>query len=208
MSITPRNGTEKARQLRRRGYIPAIFYGYNQKSTPVLFNQIEISRLIRKMGENALFEIALETEIKPVRIKEVQRDPVSKEIIHIDIQNIHMDRKIHATVPLKFSGINEIQRRGFIFQYQINKIQIVGLGRDIPSYIKVPVGSLAPGETIHIHDLEIADELTIIEQEYDVIGSVLKSNSDDIKDVNAQEDTDHNEDEETIDSEETEVIQN
>ena len=83
----------KANRLRKQGYIPGIVYGKEHQSTPIMIESKSLKRLLRETGHNVFFEIAVENEMKPVRIRDIQRDPVTKDIIHVDAQVINKNEK-------------------------------------------------------------------------------------------------------------------
>src|SRR5690554_642720 len=101
LTISARVPQSKARKLRRQGYIPGVVYGNNHASTPVIFDKKNMENFVNRMGVGMTFEVILDGKTQPVRIQEVQRDPVSQDIIHVDLQSVDMDQKIQARVPLK-----------------------------------------------------------------------------------------------------------
>lgn len=88
LNVFPREKDITANQLRRQGYIPAIYYGENQIPKKITANKKEINAMIARIGGNALYEIAMENEVRQAVIKEIQKDPVTKEIIHVDFQEM------------------------------------------------------------------------------------------------------------------------
>ncbi|WZL78391.1 hypothetical protein QBE55_12890 [Eubacteriales bacterium mix99] len=99
LPISPRMPQFRARELRRKGYIPGILYDNGNQSIPVLFGKKNVDDFIRYTGRNAVFDISLNEQIQSVKIRELQRDPVSKEIIHIDLQRAQEDGEISDGTP-------------------------------------------------------------------------------------------------------------
>lgn len=174
LPISRRMPQTKAKKLRRQGYIPGVLYGYKQDTLPVLFDKKRVEYFITHMNGNALFEISLDGALRPVRIREIQRDPVTQEIIHLDLQNVHMDRVIQMEVPLRFEGIHEVERRGLILQHQRNTALVEGLAKDIPAHIKVPVHLMQNRHSIRISDLELAAELSFVDPPDELIAMMVK----------------------------------
>ncbi|MGI6706975.1 MAG: 50S ribosomal protein L25 [Clostridia bacterium] len=160
-------------RLRNNGFLPGILYGENQKNIPVVFNKSEVEMILRKRGENALFEVSIDKETKPVMVKEIQRDPLTREPIHIDLQLIHKDRKVSAEVPIRVKGISQVERKGGIVQHHLNRVEVEGFSDDIPPYISVNASQLFPGQSLLVSHLEIASEISILTPGKEVILTVL-----------------------------------
>jgi len=204
LTISARVPQSKARKLRRQGYIPGVVYGNNHASTPVIFDKKNMENFVNRMGVGMTFEVILDGKTQPVRIQEVQRDPVSQDIIHVDLQSVDMDQKIQARVPLKFEGRQNAERRGVIVQHQKNSIEVEGLAKDIPSHITVPLSMLQNTKAIRVMDLEIADELSIIDRANEIVALSIKPVKEIVTDK--EEDTD-SDDAETEASEEISEMQ-
>jgi large subunit ribosomal protein L25 len=204
LTISARVPQSKARKLRRQGYIPGVVYGNNHASTPVIFDKKNMENFVNRMGVGMTFEVILDGKTQPVRIQEVQRDPVSQDIIHVDLQSVDMDQKIQARVPLKFEGRQNAERRGVIVQHQKNSIEVEGLAKDIPSHITVPLSMLQNTKAIRVMDLEIADELGIIDRANEIVALSIKPVKEIVTDK--EEDTDAD-DAETEASEEISEMQ-
>jgi large subunit ribosomal protein L25 len=204
LTISARVPQSKARKLRRQGYIPGVVYGNNHASTPVIFDKKNMENFVNRMGVGMTFEVILDGKTQPVRIQEVQRDPVSQDIIHVDLQSVDMDQKIQARVPLKFEGRQNAERRGLIVQHQKNSIEVEGLAKDIPSHITVPLSMLQNTKAIRVMDLEIADELGIIDRANEIVALSIKPVKEIVTDK--EEDTDAD-DAETEASEEISEMQ-
>lgn len=174
LTISARAPQAKAKKLRRQGYIPGVVYGNNHISTPVIFDKKNIENFVNRIGVGMTIEVVLDGESQPVRIRDVQRDPVSQEIIHVDLQCVDMDQKIQARVPLKFEGKQTAERRGLIVQHQKKSIEVEGLAKDIPSHITVPLSMLQNTKAIRVMDLEVADELSIIDRANEVVALSIR----------------------------------
>ncbi|MGI6527766.1 MAG: 50S ribosomal protein L25 [Caldicoprobacterales bacterium] len=175
LQVSPRMPHSKAKQLRRQGYVPGVLYGKNHDTAPVLFNKKQVENFINRMGTAAVIEVEVNGVVQPVKVREVQRDPVSREIIHLDLMNVEMNQRIHAKVPLRFEGRQAIERVGLILQHQKDTVEVEGFAKDIPSFIRVPLHHLQGRQSsIRVQDLEIAEELSVIDSPNELIASALK----------------------------------
>jgi large subunit ribosomal protein L25 len=175
LQVSPRISHAKAKQLRRQGYVPGVLYGKNH-AAPVLFDKKHVERFVHRMGTAAVIEVSLNGLKQQVKIKEVQRDPVTREIIHIDLMNVEMNQRIQAKVPLLFEGRQVMEKHGLILQHQKDFVEVEGFAKDIPSFIRVPLHILqsSRNSSIRVQDLEIAAELSVIDSPNELIASALK----------------------------------
>lgn len=175
LNVFPREKDITANQLRRQGYIPAIYYGENQIPKKITANKKEINAMIARIGGNALYEIAMENEVRQAVIKEIQKDPVTKEIIHVDFQEMSDKKKAGLHVPLKYEGIKELELKGIILQRQVEAINVEGYVNSIPSYISVYVGNMKQGQSIFIGDLKIGDDIQVLEPKEKLIAVAISA---------------------------------
>ncbi len=175
LHVSKRGKAVKAGQLRRRGLIPVIYYGNKQETKSLTADKKELNSLVRKVGEIALFEMAIEDELMPVRLKEVQRDPVTKEIIHADLQDLPLSHKICMGIPLKIEGIKDIEANGIFLQRQLDIVNVEGYATNLPSNIHVYVGNMQPGDVIYIKDLKIKEEVRILDPPDQIVALALNT---------------------------------
>jgi large subunit ribosomal protein L25 len=163
LNVFTRQDDVTAKQLRKQGYVPAIYYGEKQQPRKIAAAKKEINAMIARLGSNALYEIALENELKRVIIKEVQKDPVTNEVIHIDFQDMPENKWISLRVPLKYEGMDVLESRGIVLQRQAEAVNVEGHVNSIPSYICVYVGNMKGGQKIQIGDLNIGSEIRVLD---------------------------------------------
>jgi large subunit ribosomal protein L25 len=125
------------------------------------------------VGEGTVFDIELDGIKQTVRIREMQRDPISKEIIHLDLMNVDLDQEIKINVALRFEGMESLEKSGYIVQQQKDSIEVEGLARNIPSFVSVPMDDLAEKGNIRVQDLEVPDGISVLDAPDDVIVSAL-----------------------------------
>jgi len=161
-------GKGAARSLRRRGLTPAIFYGKGIPPQPLTLDSLELKRKLNRAGsENAIFALTIKddghTVNKMAMLKEVQTNPLSREIIHTDLYEVAMDKKIAVRVPLHVKGRAKGVELSGILQTVTREIELECLPADIPEFIEVDVTSLDIGESIHIKDLKLPENLHVLD---------------------------------------------
>jgi large subunit ribosomal protein L25 len=161
-------GKGAARSLRRRGFTPAIFYGKGIPPQPLTLDSLELKRKLNKAGsENAIFALTNKDDGRTVNkmamLKEVQTNPLSREIIHTDLYEVAMDKEIAVWVPLHVKGRAKGVELGGILQTITREIELECLPADIPEFIEVDVTSLDIGGSIHIKDLKLPENLNVLD---------------------------------------------
>ena len=92
------------KELKKEGFIPAVFYGAKTPSTPVFIPFIEFKKVFTQSGEMATIALKTEAGIKNVLVQAVQRDPVKSTITHVDFYVVEKGQKVHVAIPLNFIG--------------------------------------------------------------------------------------------------------
>ncbi|WP_425446843.1 50S ribosomal protein L25 [Dethiothermospora halolimnae] len=164
-------GTNASHRTRRRGNVPGIIYGHHFTNYPLEIDSNQLNKLIREFGENAVISVSINGTDYPAMIKEVQRDVISDEIIHIDLQQVNVSEKIHTQVPITISGKKLIKDNG-ILQQQLEKINIECYPNDVPKSISVDVSNLTLGNSLRISDVEFGDEISILSDTEEIIATL------------------------------------
>lgn len=186
-----RTADMKANRVRKQGYVPGIVYGQEHQTTPIMIEGKSLNRLLKEAGENVFFEIAMENDMRSVRLREVQRDPVTKDIIHVDAQVVNKDQRIKVNVPIRIEGSSDTDRRGIALQRQKDTVQVEGLAEHIPTHINVLVKGLEQGGSIRVGDLEISEELSIIDSRDDLVLSAVKNSRLGIEETFVEDEMEH-----------------
>lgn len=174
-----RNKTGKgiARRLRAQGFVPAIFYGPKTESIPISVDVRSLKKTLQtEARENVLIEMDIrkngDSIRKVVMLKDVQIDPLSGAILHVDFYEVAMDETIRVEVPLNLIGKAEGTKLGGILEQIRRSIEIECLPGDIPKRIDVDVSSLKIGDSIHIKDLKL-EKIKIISDPNLTIATVV-----------------------------------
>jgi len=166
-------GGGKAKKLRRNGYIPAVIYGQDMTSSPAQIKLPDIRQFISQHGKNSIFtvEFAAENDFSAL-IKDIQYDPVNKDIVHVDFQKVSLTEKIHYEVPVKVIGKGNIERAGNVIVYQLDSVTVECLPQDIPSYIEADISNMTAGYSITAGQLKLPQGVKLITDPGSVILSI------------------------------------
>jgi large subunit ribosomal protein L25 len=150
-------GKGVARKLRREGKIPAVLYGPGSQPVPLTISISSLDRVLkRKSAGRSIFNLSIQdggTTSRTVMIKDIQRDPVSRNFLHIDFYEIDMNRKIRVSVPVITKGKAKGVENGGILQIIRREIEILCLPMEIPDSIEIDVAPLDIGDAIHVTEI-------------------------------------------------------
>jgi large subunit ribosomal protein L25 len=155
---------KKTKKGRKSGLIPAVVYGRGVESLSLWVNMLDFKRLLKKSGESTM--IGLEIDGKNGRnviIYEIQRNPVTSDIIHIDFFQVRMDEEIETEVELEFIGESlAVRDLGGVLVKNIDEIEVKCLPGDLPSKISVDISVLNKFEDrICVKDLKIPAKVKV-----------------------------------------------
>jgi len=168
-------GSKSSRRIRDKGQIPGVVYGQHRAPKTLEVDRTELDNIIRKYGSNAMLDLHLGTNAATVMLKDVQRNPVTKEIIHVDFQEISQNELVHTMVPIKLVGRGRVESSESVVQQQLREIHIECLPNDIPTNIEVDVSLLSPGHPLRIADVEFGQELSVINDPQEIIAALAKA---------------------------------
>ncbi|MBQ6820045.1 MAG: 50S ribosomal protein L25 [Clostridium sp.] len=174
LNLSKRNSSipNNAKKLRKEGKIPGIVYGGKLKEFMFEVGEIELCREIAKNGEHGILNYNINGENYKGLIKDVQRDPVSHKIIHLDLEELNNDKKIISNIPIQFEGEEYLNKNGMVLQKEKDSIKVECSADNLPKYIKFNISGSNNGTVYRIEDIEIASELSVIDDLNSVIASV------------------------------------
>jgi large subunit ribosomal protein L25 len=156
-------GKNAARRLRASGMLPAVLYGDGDgASTALAVPDRVVDYTLQHIGDNALYDIDLGAGGSTARIVDVQRDPVSGRLLHVDFAPVDMQRRIEVTVPLHVVGEAPGTEEGGVLQQVAYEVQIETLPGDIPQELILDVSSLGMNENLTLADLSLPEGITLV----------------------------------------------
>lgn len=157
---------KKTRFLRRQGITPAHLFGHNLKSLTLQCDTTEIKRVIAHAGMTTIFNLELDQEKRPrkVLIREIQRDALGEQILHVDLYQIKMTEKLKADIPIVLTGeAPAMKLKGRLLMHQITTLSVECLPDKLPPEIEVDLSPLEEvDQAIHVSDLALDPEITIL----------------------------------------------
>jgi len=164
-------GKNAARRLRASGMLPAVLYGDGVSTALAVPGKI-VDYTLQHMGDNALYDIDLGAGGSTARIVDVQRDPVTGRLLHVDFAPVDMQQRIEVTVPLHIVGEAPGTEEGGVLQQVAYEVRIESLPGDIPQELTLDVSSLGMGENLTLADVTLPDGVTLIPDPEEVAATV------------------------------------
>lgn len=171
-------GRNQVKKLRTQGRVPAVFYGKKTHATNLEIDARELNLLIQHAtGENLVVDLEVEQEGSKVKklalLQDVQHDPLSGNILHVDLHEIAADEKIKAQVVVEATGeAVGVKTYGGILEHILRELQVECLPKDLPDCITVDVSHLNVGETLHVGDIALPDGVQVLNSKDLVVFSV------------------------------------
>lgn len=166
-------GKGAARATRRAGLVPAIVYGHKLEPTAVQLPERAISRFLGTTGENAMINMELgQDKMETVMLKEVQIDPVTRRIVHVDFLRVSLEEKVTAHVPIVLIGIAPGVADGGIQEFVLREIQVECQLGQMPEKIEIDISDIDVGDRIRVGDLPSLEDVLILDDPATIILAV------------------------------------
>ncbi|MCQ9207287.1 MAG: 50S ribosomal protein L25 [Omnitrophica bacterium] len=166
--IREEKGTIKAKKLRKKRMIPAVVYKDGKEAISLKLKQDDLYDVLHTTaGENALMTLVIAGEKKTKNrtciIKEVQRDAVKDDIIHVDLKEISLTEKIKVKIPIRPHGEAEgVVKDEGVLDHVLWEIEVECLPADIPEKISVEVSAMKIGDTVYVKDLKLPANVGVL----------------------------------------------
>jgi large subunit ribosomal protein L25 len=159
-------GKGVARKLRAAGRVPGVIYGHGIEARSLSLDTHELELLLEKVYyRTTVFELNFAGTKTNALIREIQRHPFKKEILHVDFQELVAGEKVTVSVPLFFSGASIGVKEGGIIDQIMHELEIRVDPMQIPGKIDIDVTNLAIGRSIHVGDVTVPEGVEVLDDE-------------------------------------------
>ncbi|NLJ39040.1 MAG: 50S ribosomal protein L25 [Candidatus Atribacteria bacterium] len=166
-------GKENMKKLRKLGWVPGVYYAQESKEGNTIKLKIQESELKRVLkipgATHQLLNIAIDGDIHRGIIKDIQRNPIKEQILHIDFYGVRADQKITLRVPLMFKGEAPGVKAGGTLEQVMQEVEVECLPDAIPEFIEVDINGLEIGDTVHLKDVKVPEGVELTENLEDVV---------------------------------------
>ena len=159
-------GKGAARTLRSAGQIPAVIYGHAREPMSLAVTAREVEKLLERVSaESTVIELNLAGGVARTLIREIQRHPFKKQILHIDFQELVAGEKVSVNVPIVLTGTPEgVRVSGGILSQVMSELTILVDPVNIPRRIEADVTHVLIGHSIHVSDLKVPEGVEVLDE--------------------------------------------
>jgi len=174
LEVKTRDSKENAETLRKKGILPAVFYGKKEKSTSISIPFIQFMKVWKEAGESTVVTLKSEEGNVEALIHDIDFDPVSGTPRHADFYVFEKGHKLEISVPLEFEGVPPgVKDLGGLLVKVMYEVKIEALPADLPQKIEVDVSGLAEiGSQLLAKDLKLPTGVTLKEHEEEVVALI------------------------------------
>jgi len=166
------HGKEASKRVRDAGKIPAVFYGHGVETTTVSVDPKSLSKaLANPKGLNGLFGLNLDGSdaAQRVFVRELQRHPVSRNILHIDLVAPNPDKELTAVVPLRFTGRSIGVSTGGRMRKPYREVNVRALPDQIPGEIVIDVTNIDQGDAVYASQLDAGQGSVVYDRDFVIV---------------------------------------
>ena len=174
-----KNGLEG---LRSGGFIPAVFYGRKEESTPISISLKEFNNIWKDAGESSVISLHGKDKDVDALIHDVQIDSVTDKPVHVDFYVIEKDRKITVPVQIEFVGESPAEKAGLVLVKVLHEIEVESLPANLPQHIEVDLSVLVDAESqVLIKDLILPNGVVATAEPEEVVTSVSEARQEELE---------------------------
>lgn len=192
---------KKVKRLRREDLVPANVYGRGQESHAIQASMNEIRRVFSAVDRNAVVSMSIDgaSETIPVVLRDVQRHPVSRRLLHLGFYQVDLTRVIHSEARLLLIGDSEAETMGGTVVQSLEALMLEALPTDMPSVIEVDISVLEDfGHSVLVRDLQLPEGVIALTDEAVAVATALAPR---VAEEDEEEDVDELLDEEGVEGE-------
>src|SRR3989344_5830362 len=163
------------KKLRKAGMLPAVVYGRGKETLSLEVPGKNFQKVYQQAGESTLVDLLIDGKgEKKVLIHDVAKHYMKDEPIHVDFYEVDLTRKIHAKVPLEFTGVaSAVKELGGIMVKNLNEVEVEAMPADLPHKIEINLEGLKTfSDIIRISDIKVSGDVKVLGRADEVIVAV------------------------------------
>jgi large subunit ribosomal protein L25 len=168
---------KKVKRLRGEGWTPGVMYGHGFDPIPLQFETHRLEQLLSQVGGSQIIYVNIEGQEQPemALVREVQRDPIRRDVLHVDFYHVMMTERLTAEIPLMVVGESPVvvEREGILLQ-GISSVEVECLPGDLVDAIEVDLSELTEiGQGIYVRDLAIPAGIDLLTDPGEMIARLV-----------------------------------
>ncbi|MEP7343854.1 MAG: 50S ribosomal protein L25/general stress protein Ctc [Gemmatimonadaceae bacterium] len=166
LTASPRSTSGKgaARSLRRDGHVPGVIYGHARTPQALAINARDFARLLDKISaENTVIELTIDGTMSRTLIREIQRHPIRRSVIHVDFQELVAGEKVIVRIPIVLIGTSVgVRQSGGILNQVATELECRVDPANIPNRIEFDISELNIGHSVHVGDVKVPEGIEVL----------------------------------------------
>lgn len=175
LEVKTRDSKESPDDIRKKGLVPAIFYGRTETATPIAVDALKFDRIFREAGETTIVTLKGDGVEKDTLIHDVQVHPVTGRPLHADFYVLEKGKKIEIKIPLEFTGEAPAEKAGHIIVKALHEVEIEVAPQELPKHLIVDLTKLANvGDHILASQIELPPSAELKTGGDEIVASVTE----------------------------------
>ena len=167
LSANSRDATGKgaARTLRSQGQVPAVIYGHGRDPQPLALNARDLDKMLSHIqAESTVIEVTVGGQTAKTLIREIQRHPIRRQILHVDFQALVAGEKVTVSIPILLIGVPEgVRLGGGVLDQTLRELEIEVDPSNIPDHVELDVTNMVIGDSKHVSDLSLPPGVEVLD---------------------------------------------
>lgn len=166
-SVRQDGGKGVARKLRGEGRVPAVVYGHGREPQPLSINTRELEKLLDHIAaESTVIDLDIDGKGSRTLIREIQRHPFKRQILHVDFQELVAGEKITVRLPIVLVGVPDgVRMDGGVLDQTMRELEVEVDPSNIPNHVELDVTKLTIGSSVHVRDIPLPEGVEVLEDE-------------------------------------------
>ncbi|MFL5508201.1 MAG: 50S ribosomal protein L25/general stress protein Ctc [Gemmatimonadaceae bacterium] len=158
-----KGGKGAARQLRLRGQVPAVIYGHGREPLSLSLNARDLDKMLGHIqAESTVIDITVDGQTAKTLIREIQRHPIKRQILHVDFQALVAGEKVVVSIPIVLVGTAEgVKLEGGVLDQTLRELEIEVDPSNIPDHVELDVSAMVIGDSLHVSDIKVPEGVEI-----------------------------------------------
>lgn len=163
-AIRENAGKGAARSARRDGKVPAVIYGHGREPQSLTIDTRELEKLLEHISaENTVIDLSLDGRSSRTLIREIQRHPFKRQILHVDFQELVAGEKVVVRLPIILMGVPDgVRMDGGVLDQTLRELEVEVDPSNIPNHVEVDVTSLIIGSSLHVSDIVLPEGVEVV----------------------------------------------
>lgn len=172
-------GSGQSKKLRASGRVPAVIYGHHSEPKVIDFDLREVQHLLSRHGVGATVNVDVQGENVFTMLKEVQKNHLKNQILHMDLQELTMGESVRVSIPLHFVGKSDVEDSVMIVVEQVHSLDIEVLPKDLVEHFEIDVRVLKDKPMLTIGELSVFNDerYTVFADADTVVASLTEGGS-------------------------------